>query len=140
MRNWKYLIWIVAGLTVLGFGLTYLVRSFRLGQIDYAIGRMRTLTSNEEDFATTHPARGYSCKLADITNDKVVASGEIMNGYTFEVSDCHSQTRNGPHTTFHLAARPKSNKLPMYCTDETFSLKADYTDSVSDCVKSGEPL
>ncbi len=128
------------GLTVLGFGLTYLVGAYRLGQEDYAIVTMRSLVASENNFRLSHPMNGYSCKLGNITNDRALANGKAMNGYTFDVSDCQVQSMNGPYTSFHLRARPKNTKLPMYCADETGLLKADYTESVSTCIKSGEPI
>lgn len=140
MRNWKYPIWIVAALTVIWLGSTYMVRFYRLGCIDYAIGRMRGLTADENNFAINHPANGYSCKLSDITYDKVVADGKTMYDYSFEVSDCRRQIPNGPYTSFRLIAHPKNTKLPMYCADETNSLKVDYTSSGADCIKNGEPF
>jgi hypothetical protein len=137
----KRAIWV----SIIGFGLIvgviyYVFPTYSLGEEDYAIGRMRSLVSSEANFAKEHPADGYSCNLADITNDKMIADGKARNGYIFEVTDCRSEIGNRPRTKYRLVASPQHSGLLAFCSNESGVLRADYTGSVSNCIRNGKPL
>lgn len=110
-----------------------------LGYVDSAIVTMRTLVEDENKFAETHPNLGYSCKLADITSEPAIASGR-RNGYIFEISDCRPNPEGGPNTSYTLTARPLHLGMPVYCSNESRVLKADYDGSLVDCLKHGQPF
>ncbi|MGH9567827.1 MAG: hypothetical protein ACRD4I_17775 [Candidatus Angelobacter sp.] len=134
-------VWIFS---ILGLLLTlatgFYIRSlFRLGEEDYAMGKVRNLVSNEASFAIRRPFDGYSCSLADISDDKTITTGKTRNGYIFEINDCGGMI-DRPHRKYHLIARPLASALPTFCCDETGVLSAEYTGPVSNCIKSGEPI
>jgi hypothetical protein len=132
---------VILGLVVIAmswFAVTYFVRLRALGYVDSAIGTMRTLVTDENKFAETHPDRGFTCKLADIATDPTIATGR--NGYTFEISDCKAKAGSGPITRYDVIARPLNPGMPAFCSDQSGVLRADYAGSAISCVKSGQQL
>lgn len=138
----KRVIWLfsIVGLGLIVGVIYYVFPAYSLGEEDYAIGRMKDLVSGEANFAKQHPADGYSCKLADITNDEMIVDGKTRYAYIFEITDCRPQTVNRRLTTYRLVARPQHPGLPAFCSDESGVLRADYAGSVSNCMKDGKPL
>ena len=126
-------------LFVVWIASTYFVRLRAVGYMDSAIGSVKTLVSNEANFAKAHPSFGYSCNLADITSDAALISGH-KDEYAFEVSDCRPHSAGEPNASYYVTARPLHADMPAYCSDQSGILKADYRGSTAACVKAGQPL
>ncbi len=65
-RPWVTVRTVIFGLGAIVVGwfvVRYFVRLRALGYVDSAIGTMRTLASDENKFAETHPSMGYTCGL-----------------------------------------------------------------------------
>jgi len=121
------------------FGVKYLVGMRNLGYEDSAIGTMRTLIQNENNFAQSHPNIGYSCKLRDITDNQSIVNGS-WNGFVFELNRCMPAKGRNATATYLLTARPLHSEAPAFCADESGILKVDNNASVANCLKDGDPI
>lgn len=141
-RPWVTVRTVIFGLGAIVVGwfvVRYFVRLRALGYVDSAIGTMRTLASDENKFAETHPSMGYTCGLADLTTDPAIARGR-KNEYVFEISGCRATAGSRPNTSYQMTARPLRPEMPAFCSDQSGILKADYDGSAVNCLKSGQPL
>ena len=115
-----------------------------LGYVDSGIGRMRVLYAAESQFAKEHPARGYTCNLAELPKSgevqRMLAGNGTDNGYAFEIEGCQAPGAGVPSSTYHTSARPLHSGQPAFCSDQTGILKADYSGSVEKCRANGLPL
>jgi hypothetical protein len=103
--------------------------------MDAAIGSMKTIAKNEDEFSRLHPDIGYSCKLAAVAKDTAIAGGR-RTGYVFEIAECRTRTA-GPNMTYHATARPLDPNLPAYCIDESGVLRTEDDGLVANCIKNG---
>jgi hypothetical protein len=110
-----------------------------LGDIDSAIGTMRTLVDAESNYAEVHPGVGYTCTIADLDSvemlRKLAKSGQ-RNGYAFELS-CPASEGTRPRRTFQVTARPLHADLPAYCSDQSGVLRYDEQGSTAKCLQNG---
>src|SRR3974390_1511748 len=116
------------------------LRSLRnLGYIDSAIGTVRVLVTEENNYARSHPRQGYSCALTDLTSNDLLrelAKSGRRNGYAFELI-CPAEPGTSPRQSFQITARPLRAELPAYCSDQSGILKSDDGGSPTNCLSRG---
>ena len=132
-------------LAVVGyFGFKMMWGLMMLGYVDSAIVRMRVLNAAETQFAKEHSALGYTCKLSELpwTAEirRLLARGNIDNGYAFEITGCHAPEAQTPNSGYYITARPVHSGQPAFCSDQSGIVKADYSGSVERCRSNGVPL
>jgi hypothetical protein len=132
-------------LSIIGyFGFRWMRGLMMLGYVDSAIGRMRALSAAETQFAKEHPARGYTCNLAELPQSgevqRLLAGNGIDNGYAFEIVGCEAPDAGRPISAYYTSARPLHSGQPVFCSDQSGILKNDYTGSVERCRSKGVPL
>jgi hypothetical protein len=132
-------------LAVVGYvGFKMMWGLMMLGYVDSAIGRMRALNTAEAQFAKEHSALGYTCKLSELPWSaeirRLLAKGNIDNGYVFQISGCHAPETNMPNSGYNITARPLHSSQPAFCSDQSGIVKADYGGSVEGCRSNGVPL
>lgn len=113
-----------------------------LGYIDSAIGTMRTLVAEEQEFARKHPSRGYSCRLSNFQSSEMLrrlAQTGKRNGYAFEIT-CPATEQSGIQKTFRTTARPLVSGVPAYCADQSGVLWWDEAGSPTKCLRNRIPL
>lgn len=125
------------------FGFRWMRGMLMLGYVDSAIGRMRTLSAAETQFAQMYPAVGYTCEFSQLPPSedvqRVLRRNGTDNGYRFEIAGC--QAPNGkPNSAYYTSARPLHSGQPAFCSDQSGILKADYSGSVEKCRMNGAPL
>lgn len=143
-RALKVTVTVVVVLGVGYFAVRMMWGLMMVGYVDSAIGRMRTLSAAESEFAKTHPELGFTCSFSQLpSNDEIVrriAKNPIDNGYAFDIVGCQAQGVAKPNATFYLTARPLHSGQPAYCSDQSGILKVDYDGSVEQCRTKGVPL
>jgi hypothetical protein len=112
---------------------------YELGEIDSAIGSMRVIANNEDEFAKSHPALGYTCNLKDVAKSTSIVDGK-RNGYIFEILDCRGSGKGGPNIMYHATARPLDPAMPAYCIDQSGILRTNDHGAVVNCPQSGHTL
>lgn len=125
------------------FGFRWMWGLMMLGNVDSAIDRMRTLNAAEAQFAQMHPTIGYTCELSQLPLSReilrLLKANGTDNGYRFEIEGC--QAPNGkPNSVYYTNARPLHSGQPVFCSDQSEILKADYGGSVENCRTNGVPL
>ncbi len=114
-----------------------------------AVASLRTILTAEITYATTYPARGYTCFLSDLDGfgqgtpnehqamliESRLASGK-KNGYVFTIAGCGSD----PATHFQIIAVPASGQGRAFCSDESAVIRFATNGSGETCVHSGRPL
>jgi hypothetical protein len=134
----------VVSLVVVALGYYYLRGLLMLGYVDSAIGRVRSISEAETQFARAHPQVGYTCALSELPRNegiaRVVARGYIDNGYAFEIVGCEKTGLGKPNSTFHITARPLHSGQPSFCSDPSGVLKSDESGSIEKCITGGVPL
>lgn len=115
---------------------------YELGEVDSAIGSVRTMVDAEKTFAKRNPARGYTCDIAELSaaNDSRVQLASQRNGYMFEITGCGNGAAQAPSLLYQITARPLHRNLPAFCSDQSGILRSDENGSVVDCLQSGKPL
>lgn len=114
-----------------------------------AVASLRTILTAEITYATTYPARGYTCFLSELDGfgqgtpsehqamliESRLASGK-KNGYVFTVAGCGVD----PVTHFQIVAVPASGQGRAFCSDESGVIRFAANGSGETCVHSGRPL
>lgn len=122
-----------------------------------AVASLRTLTSAEYVYASSYPAVGFTCTLANLGSegirpgmrkqqanelhamliDDMLASGH-KNGYAFAVGNCDSR----PATRFAAIAVPESptSGQRAFCADESGTIRYAADGKAETCLASGKPL
>ena len=114
-----------------------------------AINSLRTIVTAEVTYATTYPARGYTCFLSDLDGfgqgspnehqamliESRLASGK-KNGYVFTVSGCGSD----PVMHFQIVAVPASGQGRAFCSDESAVIRFASNGNGEACLHTGRPL
>jgi hypothetical protein len=140
-RKLLLVIALIVGALVL-FAIYYVVPLWKLGCIDSAIGTMRILVNEEQEFAKQHPTQGFGCQLSDFQSNEMLrklAQTHRRNGYAFEIA-CSAKQQNGSQSAFQLIARPLLSKLPAYCADQSGILWWDNDGSTTTCLANRVPL
>ncbi|HMB83126.1 MAG TPA: hypothetical protein VKI40_03650, partial [Terriglobales bacterium] len=105
----------------------------------------RVLVMAEDQYATGHPARGYTCALVDLGSkdglyslvDPELAGGQ-ENGYVFSITGCDGP----PATKFQVGAIPADPDAGMrtFCIDQSGALRFSTDGSAKSCMRSGQPI
>ena len=126
------------------FGFRWIRGLMMLGYADSAIVRMRGLHAAEVQFAQAHPTVGYTCALLQLPPNgevqRLLTGNGIDNGYAFEIAGCQAPDARRPNSAYYTSARPLHPGQPAFCSDESGTLKAEYSGSVEKCRANGLPL
>jgi hypothetical protein len=106
--------------------------------------RMTMMSQAETHYAASHPAAGYTCKMASLfPQDRSGESStpdavEEMNGYRFALAGCSGR----PASRYQLTATPidSESELKAYCIDESGTLKSISGSDSSSCLSDGLPV
>jgi type IV pilus assembly protein PilA len=141
--------WVVAipiVLIIAAIAIPNLLRARMAANESSALANIRTLTTVEITYASTHPNVGFTCSLSDLSADNLIsnqlASGQ-RTGYVFELRNCNSEASGGPNTKYQVVAHPltpNTTGIRAFCTDESNVIKVDPSGSASRCLEGGEPL
>jgi len=137
---------VIAVILIVGghFGFRWMRGLMMLGYVDSAIGRMRAFNDAEAKFAETHPRVGYTCALSQLPRSgevqRLLTENGTDNGYAFEIAGCQSPDAGRPNLAYYSTARPLHSRQPAFCSDQSGTLKADYSGSVEKCRANGAPL
>lgn len=118
-------------------------RMTMLGYEDSAIVRVRAVVAAEGEFAKTHPDKGYTCTLSQLTQSELVerlTNAGIDNGYSFNITGCEDIVPEKSISTYHVTARPLHSGLPAFCSDPSGVVKSDAAGSIDRCLAIGVPL
>ena len=137
--SFRSVILVLGVILITWLGFRHIIGLLELGYVDSAIVGVRALVADENKFAQNHPSLGYSCSLAQITADRMLASGQ-KNSYAFELANCEPVAEGRPNKFFTITARPLRKGMPAYCSDQSGVVKSDYDGSITNCVKVGGPL
>lgn len=142
--KWKGFVLIIVALGVIVLGYRYLRGLMMLAYVDSAIVRVRTICDGEAEFARAHPQSGYTCKLSELPRTegivRLVAQGQIDNGYAFDIVGCENREDGKPNSSYHITARPLHSGQPAFCSDPSRVVKSDESGSVENCIARGVPL
>jgi hypothetical protein len=107
---------------------------YKLGQLDGAVVMVRELVDAEVRFARSHPTKGYTCNLSDLSSElsedgqfekasvtKLLDSSH-WNGYSFEIRGCQGTASKGPNLTYEIVARPTHGGQKV-CADQSRVLR-----------------
>ena len=132
------------GVIVLGWiALNWMLGLMRLGFVDSAMVRIRSVVAAEAEFAKAHPEVGYTCALSQLPQDDLIASlirEPRKNGYAFQIDGCGLLVNGKPNRTYHVMARPLHSHLPAFCTDQSGVVWYDESGSVDLCLARRVPL
>ena len=113
----------LAGLVVIGLLFFFwLIPAWRLGNVDSAIGSLRTLNNGLREYATAHPEQGFPKRLQEIHGDEsideILVRG-VRNQYRFVYLPGVSAEK-GRIDGYQIHADPtdKRNRVHFF-TDET---------------------
>jgi hypothetical protein len=113
--------------------------------------RISMIAGGEKHYASKHPDRGYSCKLATVfAPESGVAVGEggfvydpgggseEWNGYRFSLSGCDQP----PASRYRVLAIPldADSEMKTFCTDETGAVRSQVGSNSSACFSNGDVL
>lgn len=108
----------------------------------WATDAVRTVISAEAEVLKSSGGRQYACSLeklapANSTSDAArMLKSEIQfaeeKGYTIQLSECNA-------TGFHVVAASKEQGQPIYCGDQSGTIKRSST-AAKDCFSSGQPV
>lgn len=111
-----------------------------------AVASVRMLANAEINYASNHADAGFTCSLADLSRDNLIAddlaSGR-KTGYTFELANCSSEPAGGANTKFQVVAYPQSPNQSgrrAFCSDESQVIRVDAGGSAQNCMENGTPL
>jgi len=111
-----------------------------------AAASVRTLNTAELTYTTSHPDKGFTCALADLRNEHMIA-GELATGsrtgYVFELVGCKGETPDGPSSQYQVIAYPikkGSSGVRAFCSDQTDVIRYDKQGSGEDCLDHGAPI
>jgi hypothetical protein len=143
--NKGFLVFVAVVLVVVGYiGFRWMRGLLMLGYVDSAIGRMRTLSTTEAQFAQAHPTVGYTCEWSQLPEsgevERLLRGNGIDNGYAFEITGCQAPDAGRPTSVYYTSARPLHSGQPAFCSDQSGVLRADYGGSVEKCRVNGDPL
>ena len=71
---------------------------------------------------------------------RLLTGNGIDNGYAFEIAGCQAPDARRPNSAYYTSARPLHPGQPAFCSDESGTLKAEYSGSVEKCRANGLPL
>jgi hypothetical protein len=132
------------GVIILGLAaLNWILGLVRLGFVDSAIVRIRSVIAAEADFAKAHTEVGYTCALSQLPQDQLMTSlvrEPRKNGYAFQIDGCEPLMNGEPNQTYHVTARPLHSHLPGFCSDQSGVLWYDDSGSVDLCLARRVPL
>lgn len=112
-----------------------------------AVGSLDKITSLENQYAASHPDKGFACELALLRTQgrEADASNQIsgllsgqLRGYKFAFADCTPEA-NGTVTRYQIFAVPirrYATGVRAFCTDQTGKLFYDLDGSPSQCLAS----
>ena len=114
-----------------------------------AISSLRTILTAEVTYASTYPARGYTCFLSDLDGfgqgtpnehqamliESRLASGK-KNGYVFTIAGCGPD----PVSHFQIIAVPASGQGRAFCSDESGVVRFAAGANGETCLHAGRPL
>lgn len=112
-----------------------------------AVGSLRRITTLQNDYAASHPTKGFACQLPllkltapsrdDYDSDAFLLSGEAV-GYRITFAGCGPEP-NGVVTRYRIAAvplEPRKSGVRAFCMDETGALWFDANGSSENCLAS----
>jgi hypothetical protein len=139
------LVIVAAVIAVSGYFAVRTIRGLMmLGYVDSAIGRVREVYAAESQFAKTHPDLGYTCELSGLSRSeqmsRLLAQGQIDNGYAFEIVGCQAAAPKKPNSTYSVTARSLHAGQPAFCSDQSGILWSDEGGSVARCLAKHSPL
>jgi hypothetical protein len=131
-------------LIIAAIAIPNLLRARQAANEAAAVSGVRVLVTAENTYSQTHADTGYTCSLAELSEliDPSLASGR-KNGYSFELSDCSSESGIIPYTKFRVVAYPISPNQTgrrAFCTDESGVIRVDPDGSSGSCLERGVPL
>ena len=115
------------------------------------VSQVGIMASMENDYASAHPDKGYTCKMTELYASQTVTpteeeSGtaesaqvpEDSNGYHFSLQGCNG----APATKFQITAVPKDAEFSpkAYCTDQSRKVRVSTDGKGPSCLSSGEPF
>jgi len=110
-----------------------------------AVGSLAKINSLENQYAASHPDRGFACELVVLRpqengNDASGQVSELLNGprsaFKFAFAACAPEA-NGivmQYQIFAVPVRPGITGIRAFCTDQTGKLYYDLNGSASDCL------
>lgn len=111
-----------------------------------ALTNTKNLTVAEFSYAANHADAGFTCSLADLSRDGLIA-GDLASGrktgYTFELANCSADPPGGANTKFQVMAytqRPNQSGRRAFCSDESQVIKVDEGGSAQNCLENGTIL
>ena len=131
-------------LIIAAIAIPNLLRARMAANESSAVASVRTITTAESSYATTHQDEGFTCSLPDLGAmiPASLAQGS-RSGYKFELTDCSSDTGSGANAHYHVLAYPQNPNqtgIRAFCSDESGVIKVDAGGSVHTCMESGGPL
>jgi hypothetical protein len=115
------------------------------------VGYLRRITALQNNYAASHPTKGFACSLPilkpmvsdadDYGLNAVLSSGEHL-GYRTTLSGCEQQS-NGRVTHYRITAvplEPGKSGVWAFCTDQIGPIRYDESGSGEVCLTSGRRL
>jgi type IV pilus assembly protein PilA len=143
--GYAWVIFIPIILIIAAIAIPNLLRARMAANESSAVGQVRILKTAEVTYAAIHPDAGFTCSLADLKADHLIASplaDGSKRGYDFELMGCTAGD-NGVKVKFQIIAYPTTRNqtgVRAFCTDESSGIKMDSSGSPQDCLTSGPPL
>jgi hypothetical protein len=139
---------IVAVLSLVAYSILTLdgPNSRRAAQEASAVGKLRRLTTLQNNYSASHPKEGFACRLSvlkptapsedDYYPDEFWSS-ETHRGYRIALTGCEPEP-NGLVTHYRATAvplEPGKSGIRAFCTDQTGALWHDDSGSAENCLK-----
>jgi len=123
-----------------------LLRARMVANESSALAGVRTLFTAEVSYSSSHPDKGYTCTLSDLSSEGLIDAGLAggqKHGYVFELQDCSPPAEGGANLNFRIVAYPQarhSTGRRAFCTNESGTIKTDADGSPQDCLEKGSLL
>ena len=111
-----------------------------------AVASVRTLVTAEVTYSSSHPDKGFTCYLGDLSGDGLIDSGlasGTRNGYKFDLLNCSPESAGGANTKFQVGTHPVTQDqtgIRAFCSDESNVIKVDPSGSLQSCLQDGKVL
>lgn len=138
-------------LIIAAIAIPNLLRSRIAANEASAVGSIRVINTAQVTYATTYPAIGFTCSLAELDGsdqppseksagliDSVLAGGE-KSGYRFTLSNCSGSPVDAYQVTAEPIAPGQSGQR-AFCSDQSGVISLTSEGTGETCLSSGTPL
>jgi type IV pilus assembly protein PilA len=133
-------------LIIAAIAIPNLLRARMAANESSAVASVRTLVTAEITYSSSHPDKGFTCYLGDLSGDGLIDSGlasGTKSGYKFDLLNCSPEAAGGANTKFQVVAHPVTQDqtgIRAFCSDESNVIKVDPSGSLQSCLQDGKVL